>query len=363
MKYFECPKCEHQIFFYSTECHHCKFPIGYIASEKDMCTFEKISEDEWIPLKSEYRATHYKPCYNYTHYQVCNWMIPGDCDEDYCESCQLTHIIPNLDDPDVITYWRRLEEAKRRFLYLTQRMNMMPRPKRTDDDVFGLRFHFLLPMDGKPVLTGHANGLITMNAIEADVVYRETTRIDMGENYRTLLGHFRHESGHFYFSIMQHLHPELIEEFRFYFGDERQNYATALQRHYEEGAPENWQEKYISTYATAHPWEDWAETWAHYLHIMDTLETAFYGGLRVDGNGKTLASMSFNECPIGGKDIEHILDNWITLTFNLNALNRSMGLEDAYPFTLTEVVKNKLRFIHSHVLDKAFKEAESKLPG
>ncbi|MEK5772371.1 putative zinc-binding metallopeptidase, partial [Acinetobacter variabilis] len=111
------------------------------------------------------------------------------------------------------------------------------------------------------------------------------------------------------------------------------------------------------TYATAHPWEDWAETWAHYLHIMDTLETAFYGGLRVDGNGKTLASMSFNECPIGGKDIEHILDNWITLTFNLNALNRSMGLEDAYPFTLTEVVKNKLRFIHSHVLDKAFKEA------
>jgi hypothetical protein len=41
-------------------------------------------------------------------------------------------------------------------------------------------------------------------------------------------------------------------------------------------SPANWQKSFISKYATSHPWEDWAETWAHYLHIMDMLETAFF---------------------------------------------------------------------------------------
>ena len=88
--------------------------------------------------------------------------------------------------------------------------------------------------------------------------------------------------------------------------------------------------------------------------MMETLETAYYAGLKVQGNGTTLASLNFEECPIGGKDFEHILQNWVTLTFNLNALNRSMGLDDAYPFQLSNTVKDKLRFIHKHVLAKAF---------
>ncbi len=355
MKYFECAQCQQQIFFLDSRCQHCHAPIGFVATERDMGTFQKKSETVWQAQNTAYKNHDYKPCYNYSHYQVCNWMIPLSSEEDYCESCQLTTVIPNLETQDAIVYWRRLEEAKRRFLYLAQRMYMMPKPKKTPDDRFGLSYEFLMPMDGKPVLTGHANGVITLNAIEADVVYRETTRVNMGENYRTLLGHFRHESGHYYLNIMQFLQPELMDEFRQYFGDERQSYSEALKRHYEHGAPKDWQERFISTYATSHPWEDWAETWAHYLHIMETLETAYYAGLRVDGNGTTLASMSFKECPIGGQDFEHILENWITLTFNLNALNRSMGLEDAYPFKLTETVKDKLRFIHRHVLDKAFK--------
>ena len=354
MKYFECPVCEKQIFFAKFVCDHCLSSIGYIASEKEMTTFKKLNAQEWVPVAKKYQHSRYKPCYNYTHHQVCNWMIPADDEEDFCESCQLTHVIPNLENAENMIYWYRLEEAKRRFLYLTQRMNIMPRPKHSDDDPLGLRFDFLLPEKDKPVLTGHANGVITLNAFEADVVYRETTRVNMGENYRTLLGHFRHESGHFYFNVIQHLHPELLDELRHYFGDERQNYSEALERHYNQGAPINWHEKYISPYATAHPWEDWAETWSHYLHIMETLETAFYAGLRVEGNGRNLASMDFKECPIGGQDFEHILENWVTLTFNLNALNRSMGLEDAYPFKLTEAVKDKLRFIHRHILDKVF---------
>ena len=355
MKYFECAACHQQIFFSGSECEHCHAPIGYVASERDMGTFKRVDDQNWQTLNPTYSVHSYKPCYNYSHYQVCNWMVPADSDEDYCESCLLTTVIPNLDNDEVFTYWRRLEDAKRRFLYLAQRMYMMPRPKKTTDDAYGLSFEFLMPIDGQPVMTGHANGVITLNAIEADVVYREKTRVNMGENYRTLLGHFRHESGHYYLNIMQHIQPDLIHEFRQYFGDERQDYSEALKKHYEDGAPEHWQDKFVSTYASSHPWEDWAETWAHYLHMMETLETAYYAGLRVDGNGTTLSGMAFKECPIGGKDFEHILENWITLTFNLNSLNRSMGLEDAYPFKLSETVKDKLRFIHRHVLEKAFK--------
>lgn len=329
--------------------------VGYIASEKDMGTFVKQSQNEWTSLNKKYKNQIFKKCFNYENYAVCNWMLPVNSDHIYCESCQLTQVIPSLDVPQHIEYWRRLEEAKRRFLYLMQRLNIMPLPKRDTQDRLGLNFEFLMPMNGQPVLTGHGNGVITLNASEADVVYRETTRVNMGENYRTLLGHFRHESGHYYFDVMQQLHPELLNEFRHYFGDERADYGQALHQHYEQGAPKDWQTQFISTYATAHPWEDWAETWAHYLHMMDTLETAFFAGLRVDGNGTTLASMHFQECPIGAQDFEHVLANWDTLTFNLNALNRSMGLEDAYPFVLTEQVKDKLRFIHKHVIDVAFK--------
>ena len=354
MKYFACAQCQHQIFFTHRECGYCHAPLGYIASEKEMFSFQKIEANIWSPISLIHTEQRFKVCFNYEHYDVCNWMISVDSAQMYCESCQLTHITPDLNIPENIRYWKHLEEAKQRFLYLTQRLNIMPRPKRSADDRYGLWFEFLIPVDGQPVFTGHANGLITVNASEADVVYREMTRINMGENYRTLLGHFRHESGHYYLDVIQHLHPELIDEFRHFFGDERQNYAEALQRHYEQGAPVNWQNSFISTYATAHPWEDWAETWAHYLHLMETLETAYYAGLRVEGNGTTLNSMQFNESPIGGKDFEHILENWVTLTFNLNALNRSMGLNDAYPFLLTETVKDKLRFIHKHILDKVF---------
>ena len=357
MRYFACAHCGNQIFFEHTHCQHCEHPIGFIAQEKRMSSFVIHADGTWQSFEPELRQKKYKPCYNYSHYETCNWVITADHSEIYCESCLLTEIIPPLDDPQNIVYWQRLEKAKRRFLYLTQRLNIFPRPKKSDDDRFGLRFHFLVPMNDQPVMTGHAHGLITLNAIEADVVFRETTREKMGENYRTLLGHFRHESGHYYFDLLQEFHPEVLDEFRHYFGDERQDYGMALKRHYEQGPPERWQDHFISSYASAHPWEDWAETWAHYLHMMETLETAYYASLRVDGNGDTLNSMQFNESPIGGQNFEHILQNWVTLTFNLNALNRSMGLDDAYPFKLTEIVKDKLRFIHRHILDKVLTPA------
>ena len=356
MKYFACANCGNQVFFANSVCVNCQTALGYVASEKEMGSFKVENEQLWVALNPDFEQKKYKPCYNYTHYQTCNWMIPADQDDLYCPSCQLTHIIPDLSIPENVLYWGRLEHAKRRFLYLMQRLNIMPRPKTSATDRYGLWFEFKTPVAGEPVMTGHANGLITLNVNEADVIYRETTRIKMGENYRTLLGHFRHESGHYYFDVMQHMYPEVIDEFREIFGDERQNYGDALKRHYEQGPPANWQEQFVSSYASTHPWEDWAESWAHYLHMMDTLETAYHAGLVVKTDKQDLRNMEFIEDPIGAKDFEKVLRNWMTITFNLNALNRSMGLEDAYPFTLSDSVLNKFRFIHKHVLNVAFKE-------
>lgn len=351
MKYFACAHCHNQIFFANSFCVNCQTSLGYVASKKDMGSFKQHNDTLWLALNANYANERYKPCFNYQHHKVCNWMIPADSPEIYCESCLLTHTIPSLDNPDHIVYWARLEHAKRRFLYLMQQLHLLPRPKKDDNDRYGLRFNFLMPAENAMVLTGHANGVITLNASEADVIYRETTRVKMGENYRTLLGHFRHESGHYYFDLILHYHPEIIEEFRVLFGDERQDYAQALQKHYEDGAPNNWQEFYVSSYASTHPWEDWAETWAHYLHMMDTLETAFYAGLVVKTNKSDLNNLELKENPIGAQNFDLLLQHWMTLTFNLNALNRSMGLDDAYPFTLSNLVLDKLRFIHHKLLN------------
>ena len=359
MKYFVCSQCQNQVFFANSHCVKCGAPLGYVATEKDMGTFKIEADGIWTALNPNYTHKQYKPCFNYSHYQVCNWMLPADSEHIYCESCQLTHVIPDLSNPDHIVYWGRIEHAKRRFLYLMQQLNMMPRPKKNDNDSLGLRFEFLMPEKDRPVLTGHAAGVITLNVSEADVVHRETTRIKMGENYRTLLGHFRHESGHYYFELMKYIDPAVMEAWRKLFGDERQDYAAALKRHYNEGPPLDWQQHFISSYASTHPWEDWAETWAHYLHMMDTLETAFHAGLVVKTDKRDLNNLEFIENPIGAQDFEKILQNWMTVTFNLNALNRSMGLEDAYPFTLTDAVLDKLRFIHQQVLEKAFYRNDS----
>lgn len=356
MKYFSCAQCNQQIFFMNSTCTHCGINLGYVVEEREMGSFHKHTSQLWKSINPKFKNKLYKPCFNYLHHHVCNWMIPAESSDIYCDSCKLTSIIPNLNNPDHTIYWSRLEHAKRRFLYMMQQLNIMPRPKKNDQDQFGLRFNFLMPDPDLPVLTGHAQGTITLNASEADVVYRETTRIKMGENYRTLLGHFRHESGHYYFDLIQQLRPDLIDAFRVTFGDERQDYAAALKRHYHEGPPIDWQKKFISSYASAHPWEDWAETWAHYLHMMDTLETAYYAGLSVQSKRADLPSMTIEENPIGAKNFETVLQNWLIITFNLNALNRSMGLDDAYPFTLSDKVLDKLRFIHHKLLEISFQK-------
>jgi hypothetical protein len=201
-----------------------------------------------------------------------------------------------------------------------------------------------------PVVTGHNDGVITIDLAESDDSRRERRRADLGEPYRTVLGHFRHETGHYYWPTLVERTSEL-ERARSLFGDDRVDYEGALRRHYEQGPPPDWTNRYVSAYATMHPWEDWAETFAHYLHIRDTLETAAAFGLVVAGpdlvHDDSLSSVPAHET--SDRPFEAVIADWLPLTYALNAINRSMGQEDLYPFTLASTVIEKLAFVHGRV--------------
>jgi len=203
--------------------------------------------------------------------------------------------------------------------------------------------------DGQRVITGHENGLITLNIEEADDVRREQMRTSMHEPYRTLVGHFRHEIGHYYWDRLV-AGSHWLGSFRQIFGDERLDYDAALKRHYVSGPTPGWQMQHISAYASVHPWEDWAETWAHYMHMVDTLGTAASFGVKPE-----TISMPFDcfgpdtLCDRDTNDGERFLtfvNHWLKLSSVLNELNRSMGQPDFYPFAMPGAVVRKLHLVH-----------------
>jgi hypothetical protein len=168
--------------------------------------------------------------------------------------------------------------------------------------------------------------------------------VRLGENYRTLLGHFRHEVGHFYWPPLVQLVGRL-DRFRELFGDERADYQEALDRHNAEGPPPDWSARHVSAYATMHPWEDWAETFAHYLHITDAVQTAAAYGLRVLGGREPLSARPGR----AHADVRELLEDWLPLSYALNAMSRSLGNADLYPFVLTDAVIEKLAFVDDSV--------------
>jgi hypothetical protein len=230
----------------------------------------------------------------------------------------------------------------------------LPTPSKTEDAERGLAFEFLAdPEDPeKPrVMTGHANGVITVNIAEADDAERERRRHAMNEPYRTLVGHFRHESGHYYWDRLI-AEGGRQEEFRALFGDERRDYGEALKAHHANGPTANWSEQYVSEYASAHPWEDWAESWAHYLHMTDTLETAAAAGLSLKPPRKdepTLKSTPAPPTTANPAAFDRLMAAWHPLTYFLNNLNRGLGLADGYPFVLSPPAVEKLRFVHDTI--------------
>lgn len=354
MRLFNCQACGQMLHFENTLCIKCGATLGYLPQRNVLSALEPAEEAGgdgptlWRPKAMPRRLARF--CENAQH-EACNWMVPAESEERFCLSCRHNRTIPDISDPVNKAHWQKIEIAKHRAIYSFIRL-WLPLRNQTDDPERGLAFDILadMPEVGQRVMTGHDNGLITVALIEADDTERVKRQTAMGEPYRTLLGHFRHESGHYYWDRLVRDGGRL-EECRAIFGDDTQDYGAALQRHYSEGPPPGWQENFVSAYAAAHPWEDFAESWAHYLHIVDTLEMARAFGIGIapvaDRTGELAAEVDFN--PYRSTDIQTVMDAWVPLTVTLNSLNRCMGEGDLYPFVLSPAVVAKLGFIQSLV--------------
>ena len=324
MRSLFCPNCRHRIFFEQIRCDHCWQPL----------VFDPITLT--IRPKEDARV-----CSN-RNLISCNWAAEER--NQYCCSCALTHTIPNLGSSKNRLLWSRVEGAKRRLIYDLCRLGL---PLASDDSI-RLNFAVLAEDAGNgPIMTGHLAGLITLNLAEADDVVREARRIAFREPYRTLLGHFRHEVGHFYWDLLV-AKTKLIAPFRLIFGDEARNYQTALQDYHGRAEPSYDRAAFITEYASSHPWEDWAETFAHFLHIVSALDSV--AGLPLSLDSRSLETL---RDPYLESDFNALLASWTLFAYSINELNRSLGLDDAYPFELSGVMVGKLHFVHMAIQDYA----------
>jgi len=340
MKIFACPVCDSDIYFENIQCGSCKTQLGFDAERLEFSVFS----NNQIHIDSD-ADTRKRLCANST-FNVCNWLVEAESDT-LCKCCQLNGVVPDIGDAESYEKWQKLEFAKHRLVYQLLLLCLPMAPKKDNNDE-GLTFDFLSKDNPDGLMTGHANGTITILLNEADSVEREQLRKSLSEPYRTLIGHFRHEVGHYYWPYL--IRGERLIEFRTLFGDESVDYGKSLKAHYKNGAPSDWSDSYISVYASCHPWEDWAETWAHYLHLLDTLETAHWSGM-----GLTMCKRGSipERCPnpYFVENFKEIFDWSVALCIAGNSLNRSMGLPDIYPFVIPDKVYYKLEFIHNLMLE------------
>jgi hypothetical protein len=353
MRLFSCPACHQIVFFGNVACERCSAVLGYEPTRNAMLALEPDGADgaRLVATAGRHRGTAWRYCGNHTH-GGCNWLLPADAPDApdaLCRACRHNLVIPDLSTPENVDLWRRMEEAKHRLLYtvLRLRLPLLDRTERPDD---GLGFQFLRADDASDqVITGHAGGLITIALVEADDAERERRRSQLREPYRTLLGHFRHEIGHWYWDQLVK-DTAWLGPFTALFGDASQDYGAALEKHYADGPRPGWQDELISAYAGSHPWEDFAETWAHYFHMVDTLETGGSFGIvlspQLDHDQVLSTSLDFDVYD-PALPMETLFDAWVALSSALNSFNRSMGLPDAYPFVLSPKVREKLAFVHA----------------
>jgi hypothetical protein len=336
--------CGQPVFFGNLVCVTCGSDLGFDPiSNQVQAIVQDNSIPGWTIAGPEGRRV--QRCANANSPAACNWLIedtlaPGAL----CVSCSLTQIVPDLSIAENAVFWGRIESAKRRLVAALIALRL---------PLDGLTFQFLATIPGTPrVLTGHSSGVITLNIEEADDAIRERVRVEMREPYRTLLGHLRHESGHFYWTKLIENNPRLLDTFRLVFGDERADYGEALRNYHLNGSPfVDWQSSFLSAYATAHPHEDWAETWAHYLHMREGLDSAGAMGVAIEPERLSCqpfpesALLSPEEDPTAAQFLED-LNRWCALSTVVNELNRSLGQPDFYPFVLSQATVRKLHLVH-----------------
>lgn len=351
MKVFRCDHCRQLVFFENVRCVACGHALAFLPDLGVVGSLDPAAGGTFTtPIARA--ATPYRLCANYVGNDVCNWAVPAADPDPLCRACRLTRVIPDLDPPGNREKWYKVEVAKRRLLYTLMALKL-PTATKDEDAAGGLAFEFKAdPADpaAPRVLTGHADGVITLNIAEADDAERERVRAHFGEPYRTLVGHFRHESGHYYWDRLVKDSPRL-DAFRAAFGDERADYGEALKAHHSTGPAADWRDRFVTAYASVHPWEDWAETWAHYLHMVDSLETAAACGVRLRPPRAGDPALRTIPDPVDDEfePFDELMASWYPLTYLLNNLNRGLGLPDGYPFVLSTPAVEKLRFVHETI--------------
>lgn len=322
MKKQSCSDCGSAVFFENSACLSCGTRLGYLREAGAV-----VAVDE----QGNHRDASGKIRHVCANLQLsgCTWLAPDDGGQ--CFSCDLTRTRPNDQDAKGLTQFLVAERAKRQLIAELDGLHL-PIVTRAEDPEKGLAFD-LLSSAHENVVIGHAGGVITIDLAESDDAYRERMRTKLDEPYRTMLGHFRHEVGHYFEEVLVFDDAERTRRARELFGDDTKDYQAEIDRHYSEGAPAEWERSYISRYATMHPYEDFAECFAHYLHITDTIDTAREYGL----------------APTAPKALPFrtlVSTVWLPLSIALNQVNRSMGSGDLYPFVLPDTVIDKLEFVH-----------------
>jgi hypothetical protein len=340
VKTFKCGACGNTVYFENVQCLRCGSALGFRSDRLEVRTLTPAGDGVYREFKRSpgARQARLRFCANAAQ-GVCNWLVSADSLAQFCVACELNRTIPNLADPANVLAWGDFERAKKRLVYSLLRLGLP-----LDGTLLGkapLNFDFV-----SDALTGHLDGVITIAVGEADSVERERQRKAMAETYRSLLGHLRHESGHYYWMLLVD-GTRNMDRFRQLFGDEREDYGASLDRHHQSGPAPDWPLRHVSAYASSHPWEDWAETWAHYLHMIDTLDTAAMHRIE-PGMGR----FGVNGWPLKQFDVyrtetfDALIKRWVPLTLALNDINRSMGHEDFYPFVIPGVAATKLAFVH-----------------
>lgn len=356
MRTFPCT-CGNTVYFDNTQCLQCGQELGFAPEQLKIISITGTNGGNWHSIADTTRQ--YRKCENYQTAHVCNWLVPVEDKDHFCIACRLNSVIPDLSTEENRQRWIKLEKAKRRLIYTLLTLRLPIIGYKIDGDR-GLAFRFMQDIQKldpfseevvtyEQIMTGHHTGTITINIIEADDSAREQIRTDMNESYRTILGHFRHEIGHYYWDRLV-ARTNHIDEFRNLFGDERVDYKTALANYYQTGPQPDWTHYFISAYASAHPWEDWAESWAHYLHFIDMLETASHHHVGVQGEEIEHTQKNIRDW-MEQQDFGSIIMQLEKLMRTLNELNRSLGLSDPYPFEHSSAVIKKLEFIHRIVMN------------
>jgi hypothetical protein len=342
MQTFQCT-CGGRLFFNNTICTNCGSEVAWCEVCRRVAPI--------VPVGGRYSCGNPKcgaalaKCHNYLVETVCNRAFPVDpaappivadplTGVGLCKACRLNNIVPDLSVAGNHDRWANLELAKRQLLYQLDELGLRYAPADVGSEL-PLQFDFKATTPEDSVLTGHADGLITINLSEADSVERERVRKQMHEPHRSLIGHFRHEVGHYYWMTL--VEGKCEDECNAVFGDYRDPpYAEALERHYTEGSAPGWQGRFVSAYATAHPWEDFAETWGFYLDMWEVLSTMHHHLTSLAADPKILP-------------IEALAKTYQELGVFFNEVNRTMGLKDLVPEVISDEVVKKLAFIHDLV--------------